>query len=97
MHCQYPKNTTDPMQAGVISEHNMRLEKKRVYLVPKEKPQNIWKELDPETTQHLHENHRNIINQAQSTNMGNTMNWRENMAKQRFDKKVAGKIGSYHG
>lgn len=98
MQSQYPKNKNDPMHAGVISAHNMRAEKKRVYLVEKGKPEKAaWKALDPETTQHLHQNHNQIINQAQSKNMMNTMDWKENVAQQRFDKKVAGKIGSYHG
>lgn len=83
MQCQYPKNKSDAMKSHIPKTTNLRAEQKRTYLVERNPP-----------TQPPVEVH-NI--QAVSNNVTRMMAWNENPSKQRFDKPVAGKIGSYHG
>lgn len=83
MQSQYPKNSSDPMKPVIPKTTNLRAEAKRTYLV--ERNQKLENPMD------VH----NI--QALSSNITNLMGWKEDSSKQRFDKPVTGKIGSYHG
>lgn len=98
MQCQYPKNTSDFMQSVVPSTTNLRAEQKRTYLVDKQQPdRSIWSIGDVRHNVPTGQQAQEFNSQAQSSNVVRMMEWRENPAKQRFDKNVTGKIGSYHG
>lgn len=98
MQCQYPKNKNDQMKAVIPVTSNLRAEQKRTYLVDKEQPKkSIWSIGDVRHNVHTAEQAQEFNNQAQSSNIVRLMDWKENPTAQRFDKKVTGKIGSYHG
>ena len=98
MQCQYPKNTTDNMRSVVPNTMNLKKEQNRTYLVDKEQPKkSIWSIGAVRHNVHTNEDAQTFNNQAQSNNIVRMMEWKENSSKQGFDKKVAGKIGSYHG
>lgn len=98
MQCQYPKNATDIMKSTVPSTTNLRAEQNRTYLIEKQQPaKSIWSLGDFRHNVHSSEQAQEFNNQAQSNNVVRLMEWKENSSKQGFDKKVCGKIGSYHG
>ena len=98
MQCKHPKNKTDTMKAVIPVTSNLRAEQKRTYLVDRQAPpKSIWSIGDVRHNVHTAEQAQEFNNQAQSSNIVRLMDWKENPAQQRFDKKVTGKIGSYHG
>jgi len=98
MQCPYPKNKTDQMKSVVPSTTNLREESNRTYLVDRTQPaKSIWSIGDVRHNVLTSDHARELNSQAQTTNVVRLMEWSENPNKQRFDKKVTGKIGSYHG
>lgn len=98
MQCQYPKNKDDFMKRAVPNTTNLRAEANRTYLVDKDQPaKSIWSIGDVRHNVPTAEQAQEFNNQAQSNNITRMMEWKENTNKQHFDKKVTGKIGSYHG
>jgi hypothetical protein len=98
MQCHYPKNTTDMMKSTVPSTTNLRAEQNRTYLIEKQQPpKSIWSFGDIRHNVHSEAQAKEFNVQAQSNNVVRLMEWKENSTRQGFDKKVAGKIGSYHG
>jgi len=86
------------MKSVVPSTTNLRAEQKRTYLFDKEQPKkSIWSIGDVRHNVHTSEDAQLFNNQAQSNNVVRMMEWKENSSKQGFDKKITGKIGSYHG
>ena len=98
MQWQYPKNKTDAMKSVVPSTTNLRQEANRTYLVDKVPPQkSIWSIGDVRHNVLTSEQAQEFNAQAQSNSVVRLMEWNENPSKQKYDKKVSGKIGSYHG
>lgn len=98
MQCQYPKNTSDQMQRVVPSTTNLRAEKNRTFLVDKKQPdKSVFSIGDVRHNVPTADQAMQFNAQATSSNIVRMMEWKEDTSKQHFDKRITGKIGSYHG
>ena len=86
------------MKSVVPSTTNLRQEANRTYLVDKVAPQkSVWSIGDIRHNVLTNDQAQEFNAQAQSTGVVRMMEWKENPTKQKYDIKVTGKIGSYHG
>ena len=97
MQIGFPKNSSDPMQRVQPSGMNLRGETNRTFLIDRKQPdKSIWAFGDFRHNVHSKELAEKYNHQANSIGVVRMMEWKEQPTMQRFDKPVAGKIGSYH-
>jgi len=95
MNLQYPKNKSDSMMA-TVEKFGLRNETNRTFLFDKSQPQkSVFAYGQIRHNVHSKEAAEEFMKGA-SRDPPQLIGWKEEPAKQRFDKKIAGKIGSYH-
>mmetsp|Transcript_39228 Transcript_39228/g.28969 ORF Transcript_39228/g.28969 Transcript_39228/m.28969 type:complete len:97 (+) Transcript_39228:787-1077(+) len=95
MQIPFPKNKYDPMK-GYLERFGTRAEHNRLFLFDKEQPQkSVFNFQHFRHDVHSKEDAHKFMSQA-SLVPQRLMDWKEQPEKQKFDKKVTGKVGVLH-